>query len=406
MRVLCLLIALLVSFAPLARGEASAPAAAETAASAAQPAAASTGAHPAPPKGPTPEDEADAKIGKRASEEVDKQYGDRILKNSPDLPRILKIIKQLKPYTEKPYQTYHVKVIATPEINAFALPGGYLYFTQGLLDAVESDDELAAVIGHEMGHVCLNHARKQMKRDKRYRKVLTPVIIASILANSDAVDPGQIATMGSLVVQDALNHYGREAEFQADYASVRYLYASKIYQPVAVLTVVEGLAHLEATRPQVEAGVFQTHPKPEERVAAVERELKALGVPIERRRVLKSISATAETITKDKRKIGEVRIGDHVLVQPAVTWKGISPAARAQHTAEALNRMLLANLQLMEISTTEKDGAASIIARGEVLLTILPGDAEFHKTTVKALSDQAMGALRAAFQEEKLKRFY
>ncbi len=405
MRFLCLLVVLLVSFCPLARAETAAPAP-DSPPATAEPAAAPADTKASPPAGPTPEDKADAEIGKRAAEEVDKQYGDKILKDSPDLPRIMKIVEQLRPLTEKPYQTYQVKVIASPEINAFSLPGGYLYFTQGLLDAVESDDELAAVVGHEMAHVCLSHARRQMRRDRRYQEVLTPVIIASILANSDALDPGAIAAVGSLVVQDALNHYGREAEFEADGAAVRYLHASKRYNPVGVLTVVEGLAHLQSTRPKVEAGVFQTHPDPEERIKAVERALTALHVPIERRRVLKSFSATAAAVTKHDREIGEVRIGERVLYQPAAPWNDLSPVARAQHTAEALNRLLLADLELMEISVTEREGAASVIARGEVLLTILPGDAEFHETTVEALSTQAMEVLRAAFQEEKLKRFY
>ena len=355
---------------------------------------------------PTPEEKADAEIGKSAAAELEKEYRDKLLKDPPELPRIMGIIDQIRPFTEKPHQTYQVKVIGIPQLNAFSLPGGYLYYTQGLLEAVESDDELAAVTGHEMAHVCLNHARKLMNRDKRYSEILAPVILAAILARSDTVDPGKIAAVGSLVVQDAINHYGREAETEADLGSVRYLYAGKRYNPVAVLTVVEGLARLESSGPHAEAGVFQTHPEPEERVLAVVQELKSLDIPIERRRVIKSITATAAGIQKDGVQTGELRLGDHVVAQPAVEWEGASPMARAQRSADELDALLLADLQLMEVSSSRRGDVVLVIARGDVILTITSGDADFHKTTLDALGQQAMDALRAAFQEEKLKRFY
>ncbi|MBE9566533.1 MAG: M48 family metalloprotease, partial [Proteobacteria bacterium] len=95
----------------------------------------------------TPEERADAEIGRTAAEAVDEQY--EFIEESPDIPRIDAIIQLLRPVTEKPHQTYRVKVIDSNAINAFAIPGGYLYYSQGLLQAVESDDELAAITGHE-----------------------------------------------------------------------------------------------------------------------------------------------------------------------------------------------------------------------------------------------------------------
>lgn len=400
MPILSILVTLLVLLSPLPRawGQSGAPAPASSA-----PAAAA--AQPAPPQPElTPDEKADAEIGKSAAAELEKQYGDKILKDPPDLPRIMAIVDQIRPVTEKPHQTYQAKVIGIPQINALSLPGGYLYFTQGLLEAVESDDELAAVAAHEMGHVCLGHARKLMGKDKRYSDILAPLIIASILVNSNSVDPAQVAAVGSLVVQDALNHYGREAETEADSAAVRYLHASKRYNPVAVLTVVEGLARMEAAGPKQDLGVFQTHPDPEARVEAVIGELNSLGIPVERRRVIKSIAATAATVTKDGKEIGELRVSDHVVAQPAAEWEGASPLARAQRSADTLNPLLLADLQLMEIGTSRNGDVISFTARGDTLLTITPDDAAFHKATVDALAQQAMDALRTAFQEERVKR--
>ena len=372
----------------------------------------------------SPEDKSDEEIGKSAAQEMEKQF--KVVENPPEMPRIEAVIAQIRPVTEKPNQTYKAKVIASKAVNAFSLPGGYLYYTQGLLDALESEDELAAVSGHEMAHICLNHSRKLMGKDERYKKILGPVVLAAIIAEmsrpnylpqsreqerqerdaSHGIDPIAIAAVGSLVVQDALNHYGREAELEADHQAVRYLKESKRYNPVAMLTVAEGLARLEGGLPQVEMGILQTHPVGEERIEPIERQLQELGVPIERRRVTKSLVAEAQCLTQDGREIGELCLNDRVVFQPAVELDGLSPPARAQHSAEVFNALLLADLQLLEVMLVQEGDSARVAARGETILTIAPADAAFHSATVEALAGQAMEAIRFGFQEEKVKRAY
>jgi len=391
----------------LAADAAPAPTGQPAAAPAAQPAAQPAAAPPMPP-----EDKADAEIGKSASEEVEKQY--KVVKDSPDLPRINAIIDKLKPVTQKPNQVYTVKVISSKAINAFSLPGGYLYFTQGLLDAVESDDELAAVAGHEMAHVCLNHSRKQMSRSDRYTKILGPLVLASILSRSDRVDPGAMLMVGSMVMEDALNHYGREAEIEADHNAVLYLKGSKAYNPVAMLTVTEGLAHMESGELQINMGVEQTHPLGPERVAAVEKELSDLGVPIERRRVTKSVYTTAGAMKIKDTEVGELKMvasggikpWTGVIFQPAAALNGIQPVARAQGASKKINDLLLAGLNSLEVAAVTGGSRATIQARGQTLFTITPEDAAFHKTTVEALAKQAVQAMRAGFQQERVGRAY
>jgi len=364
----------------------------------------------------TPEEKADAEIGRSAAAEVEKHYA--VVEDVPNLARISAVIEQIRPVTEKPRQSYVAKIIkskaakARREINAFSLPGGYLYYTQDLVDAVESDDELAAVTAHEMAHVCLNHARKLMSKDARYSKLLTPIVLASILAEPRSVDTGAVAVVGSLVLQDALNSYGREAEAEADRAAVRYLHGGGRYHPVAVLTVVEGLAHLAARKAPVDVGVYQTHPDPTERVASVSRALEELKVPIERRRVTKGLQASAAAVVKDGKEIGELRLSvggsdpQRIVYRPAVEWQGLSAVARAQHSADLVNAMLLSDLQLLEVSSASEGEAAIIQARGTAILTITAADAQFHQSAVGTLATQAMQAIRAAFEDERLRRAY
>lgn len=352
----------------------------------------------------TPEEKRDAELGKAAAEAIEKEFG--VVEEAPQLPRIIQIVEDLRPLTRKPRQRYQVKILEAKAINAFSLPGGYLYFTQGLAEAVESDDEIAAVCGHEMAHICLDHARKLGGKEAQYNKVLVPLILASVLADSESLNPGAVAAIGQLVAQDALNHYGREAEFEADREAVDCLYRSGRYHPVAVLTVVEGLARLEASRPRVEMGVLQTHPEARARIDAIISRLQELEVPVERRRVTRSLAASATAITRNDREIGELRLNDRVTCEPAVEFEGRSPVARAQQSAEILNALLLADLQLLEIEVLEAEGRTTISGKGQPILTITPEDAAFHESTVAELARRAMDAIRRSFQEERFDRAY
>jgi hypothetical protein len=300
-----------------------------------------------------------------------------------------------------------VHVIESNALNSFAIPGGYLYYTQGLLEAVESDDELAAVTAHEMAHICLSHSRRLMSKDERYQKILGPLVLISILSNSEALDPGKIALIGAHIVQDALNHYGREAELESDRAAVLYLKSSQRYHPVAVLTVLEGLARLESGRPQIEMGVFQTHPRSRERVETVGKYLEELSIPIERRRVTQSLVAEAGPATQDGVETGELRLNGRVILRLAADIDGLSPVSRAERSAETLNALLLANLELLEVTVVEEEeGRARLEARGQMILTITEADASLHNSTAEALAQKAMNAIRLGFQEERIRRAY
>jgi len=351
----------------------------------------------------TEEEKQDAEIGRKAAAEIEKEL--KVL-NNYSVTNIEQVVDQLRPVTEKPHQKYTLKVVDSKAVNAFSLPGGYLYFTKGLLGAVESPDELAAVTGHEMAHVCLSHHRRQMSRDARYMKILGPAILAAVLSRNSGVDPGAVAIIGSMVKMDALNHYGREAELESDQASVRYLYASKVYNPVAVLTVVEGLARMDEAGPEVEPGIAQTHPYGKERVEAVLKYLHELRVPIERPRVRKGIVATAGPVRKGGAEIGELRLDTYVVFQPAVEADGLSPVARAQRAAELLNPLLLQEIDVGDLSLLTRGDSALLQARNDAIFRITPADAAFHGTTVEQLSRQALKAIQSAFWAENTRRAY
>ncbi len=114
---------------------------------------------------PTATTPAETALGKKTCELIEKEY--HLVKDEKAIARLNTIANNIAPYTQRPDVVYQVKILDTPGINAKSIPGGYIYVTKGLLDAVESDDELAGVLAHEIGHNSLYHVKKMAERDKK-----------------------------------------------------------------------------------------------------------------------------------------------------------------------------------------------------------------------------------------------
>jgi predicted Zn-dependent protease len=112
--------------------------------------------------------------------------------------------------SDKVFSRYYFRIMDNPEINAFALPGGYVYVTRGLLALVNNEAELAAVMGHEIGHIIFHHGAKQMVRS----------IGAQIFALGGAIvspeNAGGWLTVSTALFQQINLGYGREAEIESD----------------------------------------------------------------------------------------------------------------------------------------------------------------------------------------------
>ena len=165
---------------------------------------------------------------------------------------------------------YTFTVVDEKEPNAFSLPGGYLFVNSGLLKAARSDDELAAVLAHEIAHVAARHSVK------RYETSLGAQLVQ--LATLAAASQGASSRGVGLAMQAAMLAYARQDELDADRLAVRYLKAAG-FDPKAALTFLERLHELErdklrylprgVTRPQYGT----THPYVPDRIRAVKEEL-------------------------------------------------------------------------------------------------------------------------------------
>jgi beta-barrel assembly-enhancing protease len=170
-----------------------------------------------------------------------------------------------------PYKfSFHV-LADSKTINAFALPGGPIFITEGLLRLLKSEAELAGVLGHEIGHVIARHSSERLAKER-----LTQGLIGAATVGTGDFTTAQIGQMvGSMINM----RYGREDELESDALGIRIM-AEGGYDPRAMIGVMETLAKASSGSRQPE--FFSTHPNPENRQARIREQIGKLfpsGVP-------------------------------------------------------------------------------------------------------------------------------
>lgn len=167
---------------------------------------------------------------------------------------------------DRSYFDYQFSVIRDPRINAFAVPGGYVYVHSGLLTALHSDDELAAVLGHEVSHVHAHHIVRQQEQTR----LLSYTALLGMLLSVVQPAAGALASAAS---QAAALQYTREFEQEADYLGVRYMQTAG-YDPRAMLDFFKLLGDQQRNSPASVPPYLQTHPLSDERLNRLEAVLK------------------------------------------------------------------------------------------------------------------------------------
>lgn len=154
-----------------------------------------------------------------------------------------------------PYK-YNFYLLADPNtVNAFALPGGQIFITAALFSRLENEDQLAGVLGHEIGHVVARHSAERMAVEQRNQGLVSGVMIG---AGGD-MNTAQIA---QVVASSISMSYGRGQELQSDDLGVRFMYEAG-YDPHSLISVMD---ILEKASGGARAPEFQsTHPSPENR---------------------------------------------------------------------------------------------------------------------------------------------
>ena len=234
--------------------------------------------------------------GEKAAAEVPATYG--IYDELPALQDYVNEIGQkLAKNSHRPQLNYHFTVVDSPQVNAFALPGGYIYVTRGILAYLNSEAELAAVLAHELGHVTARHSVRQYSAATAANVAAT---VGGIVAGIFVPQLGGTLAQGvqsilGLTGNVLLSGYGRSHELEADRLGAEYL-ARGGYDPQAMIKVIRVLknqelfdiaaAQDEGREPRRYHGLFSTHPDNDTRLQEVvdEAQQYAQSLPVDDRR--------------------------------------------------------------------------------------------------------------------------
>src|SRR6056300_33066 len=209
-------------------------------------------------------------IGQKMYDELKSQGG---IYDDPEVQAyVSRVGQKLVAVSDMPDAEFTFTVIDNPAINAYATPGGFVYVNRGLLAYLDTEDELAGVLAHEIGHVTARHSARQ-KTAKTTSKVLS--VTAYILTGS-----GDLAEATDMYGAQLISGYGREMELEADSLGARYMHKAG-YDTDALLAVIGVLKDQETYQRATAAasgrssgtyhGLYSTHPRNDKRLQEVIR---------------------------------------------------------------------------------------------------------------------------------------
>ncbi|HKY28770.1 MAG TPA: M48 family metallopeptidase [Pyrinomonadaceae bacterium] len=199
----------------------------------------------------------DVEIGRRSASQIERQY------RTYNDPRVSRIGRQLAARSTMPNLPWRFRVVNRADANAFALPGGYIYVTSGMLRRTRNDSELAGILAHEVTHVTLRHGTNQAS------KAMLAQMPLQILGGR--LGGGLVGNLAQLGLSFGLNSlflkYSRKAETQADVGAVQLMRRAG-YEP-------QGLVSFMQTLGNRGGGFLSDHPSPSNRVGRIQQEIAA-----------------------------------------------------------------------------------------------------------------------------------
>ena len=225
----------------------------------------------------TPEQE--IALGLQAAPEMEQQFGG--LDPDPQLQgKVTQVGERLVAQSAAGKSPYHFEfhLLNDPEtINAFALPGGQVFITEGLLKRLKTEGQLAGVLGHEIGHVVARHGAEQIAK----QQLTQGLTGAAVLATYDPNNPSSrnSAAVAAMIGQLVTMRFGRQDELEADHLGVRLASESR-YDPRSMVELMKILE--ESSQGNQPPEFFSTHPNPENRIQHIQeaiREQYPSGVP-------------------------------------------------------------------------------------------------------------------------------
>ena len=221
--------------------------------------------------------------------------------------------KNISSRTHRPKMPYSFRVVNATYVNAYAFPGGSIACTRGILLDLDNEAQLAALLGHELGHVNARHTAQQMSKG-----AITQVFVGglSVLAGVAGGGLGQVAAqLGTIGAGALLASYSRDNEREADALGMEYMVKAG-YDPKGMVGLMDMLRSLNKSKPSAIELMFSTHPMSDERYAtAVKRARedysKAASLPVYRERYMDN----TERLRAQKEAIEEMQKGEQLMAK-------------------------------------------------------------------------------------------
>lgn len=339
-----------------------------------------------PPVLAAPAEDREIRIGRQAAAEIEARF--KVVKDAAVANRVSRIGAIVSAVSDRPRLPYTFKVVEFGQVNAVALPGGFIYVTTGLLGFVRSDHELAAVIAHEVAHAARSHGMEMMRRANQ--AAFITLLVAIFARDANLAQGAQIFSGG------LLSGYARDLERDADLASIAYL-SKTDYSPVAVLTVLERLRRMEQLSPRPDLGAFAEHPRIAERVQYVEAELRARRIPLIRRVPANYLVLAVREHAEEGVEVADLLVNGRPIIR-------LQDPTRIREASDLLDRLFDADLEPFEVSAAAYPGGWGVFARGWAVFRFTTKDVSPDGGSVRDLATTVAFRLRTAIDEDIRRR--
>jgi predicted Zn-dependent protease len=213
-------------------------------------------------------DDEEMAMGRKAAQETDQQIA---ILDAPALNDYLNDLgRKIAKVSRRPQLEYNFKIVNTDTVNAFSLPGGFIYVNRGIIDFVQTESELAGVVAHEVGHVVAYHSMNDVARRYWVDQGMYQLKKAGVLDDKQVSD--MIERYGGPILLFADRKFSREEESEADMLGL-YNAIRAGYDPQGLVAALGRLSRFTGNPTLVEA-LLMNHPLPAERVQALRDELK------------------------------------------------------------------------------------------------------------------------------------
>lgn len=330
------------------------------------------------------------KLGKKLSEDIEKKY--EVIEDLHQNSLITEIGNKLAEASEMKEMKFHFRILKEDGPNAFSIPGGYIYVTYDLFDYVQSDNELAGILAHEIAHIVHNHALKQTRDNTKF----TLLTILAVLLTREP----DVGVLGKLTTITLLNQYSREYEEEADLTAIDLLIKTG-YNPVGFLTFLERLYAREMFKPEVNLGIFQTHPETENRVNYVKDMFIEKGIDIDRRATTDYLKVNTKYIFKESFCTGIIYIDDIVVLDLSFP-KNHEIYLKMIEATQNLDKFLSIDLNPYEINVFVEGSKSTLLIRNNRIISLDDSEIVYLGKTAEEVLQEAKNKIRQALWEFRL----